>query len=39
MRGDPFRAGAHRKLRGPHWARMIAASRISDRRDMVDVDA
>ncbi len=39
MRGDPVAADRGDDLRRAHRVGMLAAARIADRRDMVDVDA
>jgi hypothetical protein len=39
MRGDSIRAGFSRDVRSANRVGMIAAARIPDRRDVIDVDA
>ena len=39
VRGDPVGAGVGGDVRGAHRIGMIAAARVPDRRDMVDIDA
>ena len=39
VRGDPVGAGLGGDDRGAHRVGMIAAARVPDRRDMVDIDA